>query len=198
MGKVMLSLCLSIHTLGGGAPHLHPIILPLVPCPFWVYPSDWSQVPSLGGWYPRWGYPAWGRSGLGYPPPPHGQDRTGVPRPPAKTGLGYPPPPADRTAGWVLARQRAVCPLAFTQDYCIVTARIRRMTGGYIFSLCVSPHGGVPHPADGGVPPSQVQAGGTHPADGGYPLPRSRWGVPHPADWGGTSSQVQAGGTPSS
>ena len=31
-----------------GIPHLHPIILPLVPCPFWGCPSDWSQVPSWG------------------------------------------------------------------------------------------------------------------------------------------------------
>ena len=34
----------------GEVPHLHLMILPLVPCPFWgkVYPSDWSQVPSGG------------------------------------------------------------------------------------------------------------------------------------------------------
>ena len=38
---------------------------PLVPCPFWGYPSLWSHVLSEGG--------------------------TPVP-PPAKTGLGYPPP----------------------------------------------------------------------------------------------------------
>ena len=44
------------------------------------------------------------------------------------------------------------------------TARIRRMTGGYIFSLCVSPHPG------GGE--------GTPSSWGGYPLPRSRGGTP--------------------
>ena len=64
------------------------------------------------------------------------------------------------------------------------------MTGGYIFSLCVSPHGGVPHPADGGggVPPSAVQAGGTPSSyQGGTP---SSW-------WGGVPPyQVQVGGYP--
>ena len=33
---------------GGGLPHLHPIILPLVPGIFWGYPSDWSR-PLPGG-----------------------------------------------------------------------------------------------------------------------------------------------------
>ena len=45
-GKVIV--CLSVHTWGE-IPHLHPIILSLVPCPFWGYPSDWSQVPSWRG-----------------------------------------------------------------------------------------------------------------------------------------------------
>ena len=56
--KVYLShvwLKTEIHTRG--LPHLHPIILPLVPCPFWGYPNDWSQVPSWGYPSPRWGYP---------------------------------------------------------------------------------------------------------------------------------------------
>ena len=47
-----------------GVPHLHPIVLSLVPCPFRGYPSDWSQVPSQeggtpvpGSQYPKMGYP---------------------------------------------------------------------------------------------------------------------------------------------
>ena len=88
-------MCLSVQ---GGVPHLHPIILALVPCPFQGvgYPSDWSQVPSWGvpksqvqdGGYPslRWvrGTPSPippGREGV----PPPCQD--GVPQP----GMGYPP-----------------------------------------------------------------------------------------------------------
>ena len=42
---------LSVHTGGGGGvPHLHPIILPLVPCPFWGYPPSWDRVPPILGW----------------------------------------------------------------------------------------------------------------------------------------------------
>ena len=41
------SVCLSVHTCR--VPHLHPIILPQVPCPFWGgTPSDYSQVPPQG------------------------------------------------------------------------------------------------------------------------------------------------------
>ena len=50
-GRYCFHKYVSVHTRGGGLPHLHPIILPLVPSPFWGYPSDWSQVPS-------WGYPS--------------------------------------------------------------------------------------------------------------------------------------------
>ena len=51
-----------------GIPHLHPIILPLAPCPFWGgYPSDWYQVLSWGYPSPRWGY-----CSTGTPPPPPG------------------------------------------------------------------------------------------------------------------------------
>ena len=76
----------------GGYPitHLHPIILPLVPCPFQGYLSDWSQVPSWGD-TPGWGTPL-ARDGV----PPTGQ------------AWGTPPPP-DRTAEGVLSMQRAVC-----------------------------------------------------------------------------------------
>ena len=60
----------------------------------------------------------------------------------------------------------------------IFTAPIRRMTGGYIFTLCVSP---------------DLDWGGGYPIRlmEGYPLPRSRWGVP-PSQvwmWGGIPSQ---------
>ena len=65
-----------------GVPCLHPIILPLVPCPFWGDPSDWSQV-RMG--YPKTGYPP--RDGV-----PSSQVRMGVPhvRYP-QPGMGYPP-----------------------------------------------------------------------------------------------------------
>ena len=33
-GNVFIGVCLSTPVGGGGVPHLHPIILPLVPCPF--------------------------------------------------------------------------------------------------------------------------------------------------------------------
>ena len=75
-GTVFTGVCLSTPEWGGGGIHLHPIILPLAPCPFWGVPSDWSQVPSRGYPSPRWevpqsqavpqyqvGYPI-----LGYPP----------------------------------------------------------------------------------------------------------------------------------
>ena len=101
----------------------------------------------------------------------------------------------------------------------IITARIRRMTGGYIFTLstlaCVwggvphsrsrwgVPHlrsgwGGYPVPGLGGGYPISGFDGGWYP---GYP-PDQVWmgGVPHPRSgwWGGTPSQVWVGGgTPS-
>ena len=66
----------------------------------------------------------------------------------------------------------------------IVTARIRRMGEGTIFTLCVSPHldwGGVPQPRSG---------------LGKVPHPRSGWGVPIPGlDRGSMSSQVCMGDT---
>ena len=67
--------CLPVNTGGGGFTHLHSIILPLVPCPFQGYHSDWSQVRSRGYQViPRQGLPpcqAWGtppaRSGWNTP-----------------------------------------------------------------------------------------------------------------------------------
>ena len=64
--EVMFSVCSHPGGGGGWLPDLHPIILPLVPCPFWGdthlhpkilplvpcafrgYPSDWFQV-KMGG-----------------------------------------------------------------------------------------------------------------------------------------------------
>ena len=60
----------------------------------------------------------------------------------------------------------------------LITARIRRMGEGNIFSLCVSSHldGG-----GGGVEPlPRSRLGGR-----GYPLPRSRWGYHLPRPGGG-------------
>ena len=85
---------LSVHTRGVPRLHLHPIILPLVPCPF------------LGGGVPQWLVPGQGD----YP-------MMGVCPPPARSEWGYPqardgvplPPPQDRTADGVLNTPRSVC-----------------------------------------------------------------------------------------
>ena len=76
----------------------------------------------------------------------------------------------------------------------IFTARIRRMTGGYIFTLCVSPHlggGYLPSGWWGGVS-TQVWVGRvpTFPGlgGGGTYLPRPGW-------WGYLPFQVWMGGT---
>ena len=85
-----------------GVPHLHPIILPLAPlplapCAFWEYPSDWSQVPSLGG------TPVTGRGTSAIT----GwntliQDMMGYPL--SKTGWGMPPSPGQVLLGQVTVR----------------------------------------------------------------------------------------------
>ena len=123
---------------GGGLPHLHPIILPLVICPFWGYPSDWFQVPSRGtqvlaggsqvlaGGTHSWMPPV--RSGWGIPPArtgvPPGQVRMGYPHP-ARSGWGTPqpglgsPPPRDRLCLDRLCHgQYTSC--GFPQKYCLV------------------------------------------------------------------------------
>ena len=92
---------------GGGRvlPHLHPIILPLVPCPFWGYLISiqyfhWSHIPSG---VPQVGVP---QSQLGGTPV-----HDGVPSsqvwlvPSARTGMGYPPartevPPPQTCYAW--------------------------------------------------------------------------------------------------
>ena len=110
--------CLSVHRR---VPHLHTIILPLVPCPFWVVPQWLVLGPFLWGYpSPRWeviqsdsgqdGIPPgqdWGTAGqvrMGYSQDwgtpsqvrmvyPSGEDRRGI----SQSGLGYSPP--GRT-GW--------------------------------------------------------------------------------------------------
>ena len=64
--------------------------------------------------------------------------------------------------------------------YGFITARIRRMTEGNVFTLSTIV-GGTPFPGPGGGTPFSGPGGG-------YPLPRSRLGVP--------LFQVQAGGIP--
>ena len=78
-----------------GVPHLHPIIPPLVPCPFWGVPSDWSQVPSGGYASPMWGRGTPVQDG-GYP----GQVRMRYPL--ARSGWGTPPPKKQVTLGHVM------------------------------------------------------------------------------------------------
>ena len=69
----------------------------------------------------------------------------------------------------------------------IITARIRRMTEGNVFTLSTISGWGGPHPADwgGGVPLPRSGQGGT---------PSSCWGVPHSQVWTGVPpSQVWMG-----
>ena len=121
----------------GGVPHLHSIILPLVPCPFWGQSSDWSQVPSQGYSSPRQGVPHPGMR-MGCPP---NQVRMGYPGQDWGTTLswvrmGYPPlartraPPQARSV-WGTPRgqnsRASTCYtaggmlLAFTQEECLVS-----------------------------------------------------------------------------
>ena len=70
----------SSHPERGRVPHLHPIILPLVPCPFWRgTPVIGLRSLSVGYPSPRWGVTQ-------VPPPQSGQD--GVP--PSQVTMGYP------------------------------------------------------------------------------------------------------------
>ena len=73
-------------------------------------------------------------------------------------------------------------------NFCLITARIRRMGEGTVFSLAVhtSTGGRLPHLAEGGTPPRSRQGGTPSQVQmGGLPHLRSGQGVPHPADWGG-------------
>ena len=95
---------------GGGLPHLHPIIFPLVPCPFWGVPQILVPGQDVGGGTLVTGHRlGWGYSMMGYSP---GQ------------GWGTHPPPSDRTADGVLDMPRSVCLL-----------RSRSRTLLYSFSL---------------------------------------------------------------
>ena len=72
-GKVIVSVCLFVHTRGGGEwPHLNPIIFLLVPwCPFWggggftPSPSHNTSTGPMSFWGVPWGTP---HPGMGYPP----------------------------------------------------------------------------------------------------------------------------------
>ena len=81
----------------------------------------------------------------------------------------------------------------------------KRHTARHIASTCYAVLVGIPPPPSwdltwmGGVPPSQVQAGGTPYQVQVGALPRSRWGGGTPfagLDAGGTPSQVQVRGVP--
>ena len=107
----MFSLRLSSHTGGGGYPYTS-IILPLFPCPFPGYPSDWSQVQYrgvlqlVGVLQSQVGdTPVPAKTGLGVHPPQPEQNCCAplLPPPPrtARTGPGYPPPiPLPTTRMW--------------------------------------------------------------------------------------------------
>ena len=107
------------------------------------------------------------------------------------------------------------CNVRFTGGcYFIITARVRSMTGGYVFTgVCLLNFWGYPIQLMGGGTLSQVWMGVPNPASGGTPsqvwtggTPSSQWGVPHPrSGWGGliqltggTSSQIWMRGTISS
>ena len=61
--------------------------------------------------------------------------------------------------------------LEMSEANAFITARIRRMTGGYIFTLCVCPHrGGTYLLGGGGVPTLRSGQGGTYLPGGGYLL----------------------------
>ena len=108
---VFTSVCLSMEVS-----HVHPIILPLVPLPYWGVPSEWSQVPSRGGYpNPSQGIPQSQvrvpqgtllvRTGWCSPLPQPRYDEV----PPSWPGLdGVHPHPPDRTTG-VLATRQSVC-----------------------------------------------------------------------------------------
>ena len=92
--------CVSVHT---GVPHLHPIMLPLVPCPFPGSTPLWGTLPKPGQdevppgqvrmRYPpvqvRMGYPPLARSGWATPWP--GEEEV----PPGQVRMGYSPQPGQ-------------------------------------------------------------------------------------------------------
>ena len=98
----VFSLCVSPHLGGGGVlPHLHPIIFPLVPCPFWGVTPSPPHNTSTGSMSLLGGIPVSGPRSLlrgvpqsqmkGYPSPrsrvPTGQDGGGTPSPPGQDGV---------------------------------------------------------------------------------------------------------------
>ena len=124
MGRVLfLQVCVCPHPQMG-IPHLHPIILPPVPCHFywvsqWPVPGPLQGVPQSrwggGTPVPGEGYPSpwWGTlvPGKGYPVP-GGVSPDGVPPghrqeivPHAKTGPGYPIPQRGQDWGTPLKQK---------------------------------------------------------------------------------------------
>ena len=95
MGRVLFSVCQFISC---GVHHLHPVILPLLPCPFWG-----GGTPVLAGGYlnPCQGYPIpgqgvpqnrvrirWHNTQTGQDGVPHSQERMGYS--PSQERMGYP------------------------------------------------------------------------------------------------------------
>ena len=85
-----------------------------------------------------------------------------------------------------LGTRRAVCSLAFTEEDFLVTARIRRMGEGNVFSLFTSAGGGVSGPAACG-------GGGSGPAAGGGGVRSGCWGVGQVQLLGGGQVQLPGG-----
>ena len=154
MGKALFSQVSVCQHWGGGipSPYLHPLILLLVPCPFWEIPQCLVPGPFWGipssRWVPqsqdRTRNPLLGRTGLRYPlqvgqnwgtPPWQGQDwscpphiKTEVTSPWLRTGLGFHPEIEHQRE--YLVRSDGM-PLAFTQEDFLVIS--------FIFSMQVHP-----------------------------------------------------------
>ena len=118
-GSYIFSLFVSPHPVG--IPHFHPIILPLVSCPFQVVPNDRSQVPSGGYPSPRWAVP---QSWLGVP-----QDR--IP-PPVRSGCGA-------TGGTPLAvshRRTVLFKITIPNMYLVPMVQYRNVSCIFIIHYC--------------------------------------------------------------
>ena len=124
MGGYCFHRCVSAHTWGAGAPHLHPIILSQVLCPLWEGGTPVTGIRSLRrvGTSARsgQGVPSQVQMGVPWPGTDNGtpMERRGIP----SSGMGYPlardgvplprdgvPPPRDGTADGVLDTQWVVC-----------------------------------------------------------------------------------------
>ena len=94
----------------GEVPHLLPIILPMVPCPFWGYPSPSWGYPSPGYWvpHPRRGYPVLAR---GYARP-------------SQVRMGYPPGSAYAWTGYAAGRTSVAVSLCWAISGCGISIKI--------------------------------------------------------------------------